>query len=220
VSTPDPAAEQLAADLGGTVADPAAADAADAVARLAAWNRTAYARSEITAIWTAGTAFPACRARWLLDEISRGRAVHWVAAYSRRPREPWRTSTAPTAEQLAAWAEPCPVLPWWWSPPGPAHGGAACDCTEPGPAAAVAPAAAVYGTTSEHPGPPASEHPGPAPPAWTVEGHAVDLRGGVLTVDGRQVARDVIPADITLYARRLFVGGRPVADLAAALPGS
>jgi hypothetical protein len=38
---------------------------------------------------------------------------------------------------------------------------------------------------------------------------------GVLTVDGREVAREVDPAKVTVYARRLYVSGRPVADLAA-----
>ena len=202
----DRAADYLAAALGGTVLDPAERGADPAAVALAGWNRAVYSRAEVTAVWCVGAEFPACRARWLLDAIDDGRPVQWVAAYPRRRGQPWRAATAPTRDQLAAWAEPCPVLPWWWAPPGPAHPRGVCDCIERGP---------LHPRTPE---PPAAAARVPAPagaPAWTVHGHAVDLRGGVLTVDGRQVAAGVTLTDVTIYARRLFVGGQPVADLAA-----
>jgi len=205
----DRAAAYLADRLGGTVIDPERERAGRAAAAkmLAGWNRSAYARAaEVTAVWVPGATFPACRARWLLTALDAGQAVSWMAAYPRRRRDPWRPATAPTREQLAAWAEPCPVLPWWWAPPGPAHPGGVCDCAE----------------RAARPAPRSAPGPAPVPPpvhpetaGWTVLGHTLDLSDRVLRIDGRQVADDVSPADIVIYARRLYVGGRPVANLAA-----
>jgi hypothetical protein len=49
-----------------------------------------------------------------------------------------------------------------------------------------------------------------------VDGQAVTLASGVLAVNGRQVAADVQAADVVVMGGRLYVGGRAVADLAAA----
>lgn len=54
------------------------------------------------------------------------------------------------------------------------------------------------------------------PARWTVDGQAVTLASGVLAVNGRQVAADVQAADVVVMGGRLYVGGRAVADLAAA----
>jgi hypothetical protein len=81
----------------------------------------------------------------------------------------------------------------------------------------LAPLAALSVTESTAgPGPGGPQAPEPDRAAWTIQGRAVAVSAaGVLTVDGRPVAEGVTPADVTVYARRLYVGGRPVADLAA-----
>jgi hypothetical protein len=227
VSTPDPAAEQLPADLAR--AFPAAAVVPDRQPRaygprddVSAWHwRSAHVDPSRAREWAAETGRKGVPARGALpDDL--------VAEYlaERGPSDIPLPGVPPAAYVAAGRPAlvdasdmtlkgPCPACgkptPCGWRERDYRTGRwseVRADPTPCGPcrlAAALDPAA---------PEPPA-EPPGGAE-SWTVLGHAVTLTAGVLALDGRQVAHDVAPADITLYARRLYVGGRSVADLAAA----
>lgn len=94
-----------------------------------------------------------------------------------------------------------------------AAGSAAGSSDPPGPAAVSGPhrAAPPSPTPSKRNG--AAEPAAERPPA--TRGTAVEVRAGVLYVNGAAVASGVDPAAVTVLGRRVCVGGRQVAELAA-----